>query len=198
MPRKRRMTAKTRIETEVKPAIWAWLNDEPITKDDSETLFEIMVLEGGAGGDGHKLRELWDRVRVDLLARWTADKPGTRPSIWWRFDAPRQPLGTFAGCYYDGMLPEPRKLLGGKGWPAFEKLSYVPEYDHGIPARWYDVHSDDLPTFEAEATYLKRYGFLTASEKRALKKSDFEPVMVEYVDDYYRQQDTANGVAVVG
>ena len=190
MPRKRRVAAKARLATEVSDAVWAWLNDEP-KQAWIDGYFEVLDLEQHE----EKLRSVWESVETELLDRWIADKPGTRPAIWWRVVAPRQPVGTFPGRYYDGTLPEPRKLLTGKGCPAWEKLAYGPSYDHGLPTLWYDVHPDDSPTFEAEATYLERYGFLTAAEKKVLQQADYAPVTVEYEFDhyldYYRQRDAA-------
>jgi hypothetical protein len=96
--------------------------------------------------DWHRYRYL-DRARLWLawrdrgaavLARWIAQRPGTRPSCWWDFDAPRQAPGTWLGCYYDGKFPMARERVGGKGTPVFAVLGYVPEYEFGLPTRWVD------------------------------------------------------------
>ncbi len=78
----------------------------------------------------------WGEVGGEILDAWIADSPGTRPSFWWRFDAPRQSTGNFPGCCYDGRLPEPRRRVGGTGTPNFEVLSYGPSYSYGIPDGW--------------------------------------------------------------
>jgi hypothetical protein len=65
-----------------------------------------------------------------------ADYPGIRPARWWQHSAPRIPLGTFPGLYFDGKLPEPRQRLGGIGTPAHEVLAYKPTYSLGLPAIW--------------------------------------------------------------
>ena len=95
MPRKRR-TPKTR-RAEVSADMIDYLSDREtgnpwiyFTSDD-------------------ELRAAWNEVRDEILAAWIATAPGTRPSHWWRFDAPRQQLGNFPDCYYDGKLPEPRR-----------------------------------------------------------------------------------------
>ncbi|PZM14856.1 hypothetical protein CPY51_09160 [Rhizobium tubonense] len=61
-------------------------------------------------------------------AAWVADYPGTRPEMWWRFDAPRPPLWTFAGSLWDGADAE--------ALPAIK-----PCYDSGLPSMWID-HRD--------------------------------------------------------
>ena len=71
-----------------------------------------------------------------VLAVWLEEHPGTRPRTWWRVDAPRQPAGRWPGCFWDGVLEEPRLRLGGIGTPAHEVLNYVPAYYSGIPYPW--------------------------------------------------------------
>lgn len=82
------------------------------------------------------LEELWQAHKVEVLEDWLEDSPGTRPSSWWRWDAPREPIGTWPGCWYDGQLPQPRRRLGGIGTPEHEVTNTVPSYHLGIPARW--------------------------------------------------------------
>jgi hypothetical protein len=101
--------------------------------------------------------------------------PGTRPALWWRYDAPRLPVGTFPGSYYDGKLPEPRKRTGGVGTPSHEVQATVPDFAYGISTVWVGLDEDDPPTFESEAAYLKRHGLLLAGKER---RADFEPVAV--------------------
>jgi hypothetical protein len=86
--------------------------------------------------DESELLTAWREHGGKILAQWAARHPGTRPSCWWQFDAPRLPTGTFPECYYDGALPEPRLRLGGKGTPAFECLNYVPAFAYGLPVSW--------------------------------------------------------------
>ena len=192
MPIKRRIPRTRRPEVE--PLLWARLIDAPLPEDatDAERFFYDYP-------DERKLREAWAAHRAAILAEWVRKCPGTRPSCWWEFDAPRQPL--------DGTLPEPRLRLGGKGTPAHEALNYVPEFEFGMPASWVenwcieyyngsakDIYGNpigteyregkfiaenfdpnDPPTFEAEAAYLKRLGQLAPGESRRLRMRDFEP-----------------------
>src|ERR1700727_4100928 len=62
-----------------------------------------------------ELAALWAAHSERIVAEHVADYPGTRPTRWWRYDAPRLPIGTFAGCHYDGQLPELQRRLGGIG-----------------------------------------------------------------------------------
>jgi hypothetical protein len=111
----------------------------------NDTLWDILTdrpLEKPAGkyfcSDGQK-REAWDALRDEILEAWVQEYPGTRPSHWWRYDAPRMPIGTWPGCYWDGKLPEPRLRLGGVGTPAHEVLAFVPAFPFGVPDRWVDA-----------------------------------------------------------
>jgi hypothetical protein len=83
-----------------------------------------------------ELAALWNEHSDRIVAEHVADYPGTRPSRWWEYSAPRMPLGTFPDLYYDGKLPEPRRRLGGIGTPASDVLAYVPAFCFGLPAVW--------------------------------------------------------------
>ncbi len=137
-------------------------------------------------------REVWHRHRDDLLQKWIADHPGTRPCAWWKFES-----------------LEPRRRLGGIGTPQHECLAVKGSFTLGIPDYWVtpwqesyyngkalDIHgrnigeySDgafpykaidpgDPPTFESQAAYLKRHGFLTNHEEKRLSDADFMPEIV--------------------
>jgi hypothetical protein len=98
-------------------------------------------------------------------AEHVKENPGKRPALWWRFDAPRLPVGMFPGCYYDGKLPEPRKRTSGTGTPAHEVQAVVPSFEYGLPTVWVGLDEDNPPVFERQAAYLKRHGLLLAGEK---------------------------------
>jgi hypothetical protein len=83
-----------------------------------------------------ELAALWETHSERIVAEYVTIRPGTRPVRWWRYSAPRIPVGTFPGCYYDGELPEPRQRLGGTGTPAWDVLAYKPIYSSGLPAVW--------------------------------------------------------------
>ena len=150
-----------------------------------------------------ELAALWAANAERIVAEHVALFPGTRPARWWKYSAPRLPVGTFPGLYYDGLLPEPRLRLGGVGTPASDVLAYMPTFQFGIPAVWVtrwlvkyysglavDIYGspiggsltvfkgvaidpDDPPTFESQAGYLKRHGFFLTGEQHRLKKADW-------------------------
>ena len=115
----------------------------------------------------------WKAVRGDLLRDFARDNPGRRPFFWWLVDA-----------------PGPRKRVGGRG-------SIVPAYDfpenlhYGIFRRSAFVcdrllaavapvgagltpyDPADPPTFESEASYLKRHKLFANGEERRLTEADF-------------------------
>jgi hypothetical protein len=145
-------------------AHWKWLTDQPMPDN-----FEKIVLQIDFHNNDY---QLWDQHRDVILAEHIKDRPGTRPAHWWKYDAPRLPVGTFPSAGYDGELPEPRKRLSGSGTPAYEVRAVGPSFDYGIPDVWVDIDRDDPPMFEAQASYLKRHGMLFFGEG---KRADFEP-----------------------
>jgi len=144
-----------------------------------------------------KLKKAWDRVRDRVLRDWKEKYPGTRPSAWWRLDAPRAKAGTFvnsSGFDLDpkGELPEPRRKLSGKGRPAWEVIALAPNLEYGLPLDWTvadsaegavkdflmegSVDSDDPPHYESQASYLRRHGLLTSEEAN---RSNFSHAILE-------------------
>lgn len=138
-----------------------------------------------------------------VTEKWAREAPGTRPTFWWSYSAPRQPLGRYSGCYYDGQLCEPRLRVGGKGLPAHECLGYVPVYEYGLPTRWisdstiacYERMGTPLrvprfdparpPIFESQPAYLRRFGLLLRGEASRLSARDYRAVALpeEYWPD---------------
>jgi hypothetical protein len=151
----------------------AYLTDEPIPDLDSETKFAIILLEAG---DCEALREVWNRARGEVLGAWLKDHPGTRPAVWWRFDAPRQPMGRWPDCFWDGRLCEPRGFISGAGCDASLISAYMPSFAFGLPACWAGYEEENPPTFESQASCLQRYGLLTAGEKKVLTADDYSAV----------------------
>lgn len=79
----------------------------------------------------------WREQGAAILARWITSYPGTRPSCWWEFDAPRAALGTRMGQYEcRGSEAELRKRVGGCGTPLHEVLHYLPAHEYGVPVHW--------------------------------------------------------------
>jgi hypothetical protein len=110
---------------------WAYLCDADLSEH--EPGFEGWLLEFNVDNG---TAALWQEHGPVILEWWMIEHPGTRPSLWWQFDAPREPIGTWPDCYYDGMLPLPRQRIGGIGTPKFDVFAYSPNYRSGIPTLW--------------------------------------------------------------
>lgn len=195
MPRKPRKRLK--VKRQPTPAELAYLSDTDITLETGGLeYFQLFSLRHAMSGmDGTPgPRELWEEYREDFLPAFIAKNPGRRPIAWWHWDAPRQP-DQGSGFWYEGTLPEPRRRIGGKG-----KLheNYVPFCQYGIPQHWdpKTLDPDDHLIFESQAAYLDRYGFLTESEKRHIKKHPelLEPEKVIFDED----EEEARKTAVLG
>jgi hypothetical protein len=140
---------------------------------------------GNAGLDGDRdPADLWRQHAAEFLPEFIRKNPGRRPVAWWLFDAPRQP-DRGSGWYYEGTLPEPRRLLGGKGSTPWDAgIAVVPCFSCALPCAWEGYDPTDPPTFESQAAFLQRHGLLTDPEKRALAKlpAAWEPEVVRFDD----------------
>jgi hypothetical protein len=90
----------------------------------------------------------WRKYGRAILEACIAERPGTRPSSWWTFDAPA----------------EPRKRTGGKG----KAIEGDPCRYFGRPSSYHLDSYDhaDPPRFESQRSYLTRLGLLARSELR--------------------------------
>jgi hypothetical protein len=159
MPVKRRVDKR---REELTPEAEAWLTGE-------EPRGEFWIFESK-----DKLARTWADHRDRILAEWVAKNPGTRPAQWWDYDAPRIPLGTYTGRFYDGELPEPRQRLAGTGTPAHETQAYIPQSRFGVLYSWLGADPADPLIIESEAAYLQRHNLFFPGEKRRLKAADFQ------------------------
>jgi hypothetical protein len=174
-----------RAPVQLTPTEWRWLMDEPEPPEE----------EGGDPAELFfiNLHGLWVDHRAMVLPLWVREHPGTRPSHWWRWDAPRAAPGTFGQIQKDldgTPLPEPRRRLGGVGTPAHEGRGDFPTLGRGIPVAWlmaplgrapaYDP--TDPPIFESEAAYLERHGLFMRGERHRLTAEDFAPERIELAD----------------
>jgi hypothetical protein len=155
MPRKLRVN---KAKEQMSDMQWRFLKGEPLPKRS----FESFVIETDFNKNN---RELWNLHREVILAEHVKENPGTRPALFWEFDAKRSPIDTYPGCFYDGKLPEPRERIGGIGVPDYEVKCTKPSFSYGIPDCWAGIDENDLPTFESQASYLKRHGLLFAGEE---------------------------------
>jgi hypothetical protein len=144
----------------------------------------------------HELAALWAAHSERIVAEHVTDHPGSRPTRWWRYQA-----------------PEPRKRLGGTGTPAHDVLAYKPIYRDGLPAIWVtpwqvkyyggtavDIHGapigslvptdfkgvaidpENPPIFESVPAFLKRHKLFLPGEERRLRKADFEEETVSRME----------------
>jgi hypothetical protein len=98
--------------------------------------------------DEETARALWAEHGDAITLRWARIHPGTRPSWWWRLQA-----------------PEPRQLLSGVGRPLWQRFPNIePTYEYGLPEWCGDP--DVPPEFESQFDYLKRLGLLVRREGR--------------------------------
>jgi hypothetical protein len=137
---------------QVTPLQWRRLRDEwregdptPEGCEDLEAYFWDVPAQDGSAS--LTLREAWAVARETVLAEWITARPGTRPSLWWLWDAPPWPPDEipprWQGAKFSERLKAPRERLGGIGTPAHECLNYVPTFDYGIPVEWLDQQTVD-------------------------------------------------------
>lgn len=172
MPTNRRY--RTRVHHEIlDPARWAILTDE-LPADDANR-FILMDRESYDA-----MLPFWLEHSKLILADWIKTKPGTRPSMWWRYSAPRlapEQLGRWSRTVMAPRLIELRRKLRGEGQPLHEVLNYVPVHHYGIPAWFGDP--DTPPEFETQRAYLKRHGLLLPAEKRSIAEPFPHPLRIE-------------------
>jgi hypothetical protein len=122
---------------------------------------------------------LWAQHRAEVLEYWTAARPGSRPSGWWRWDAP-------------GL----RQRVGGVGEPW-----QVRDTAYGVATIWNIGRHQNLwanpppapdpsnpPTCESEATFLDRHGLLLPGERDRLADDDFRPQSIFDILDFGEDQ----------
>lgn len=81
---------------------------------------------------------LWAEYGDEIIESWIVQKPGSRPSNWWKFSAPpMQAIPVkYRNCAFAADLREPRQRVGGRGTPRYEVLRIVPEFRCGVPTSW--------------------------------------------------------------
>jgi hypothetical protein len=177
MPLKRRV-GKMRVSGELTATELAFLEDRPLPPDadfeaDSQWWsMEVHDADPAFRPGRPSVSEMWRELGETITAEWAQDRPGRRPSSWWRFDA-----------------PEPRRRLKGCGeasWP--DRLS------RGLPTGWHwpvaipggqfsggpaPCDPSDPPLFESEPAYLRRLGLLVDGEADRLTDVDYEPTHIK-------------------
>ncbi len=189
---------------QVSETAWALLTDASLPEPPEKGGWELFWLrwaekEGPSGRPC--LKQLWAQHADDILRDWVRQWPGTRPTSWWKWSAPRMPEGLRPGADEDGTWPLPRDVVGGTGTPSYVVLpSLYPEFTIGIPNAWTDENEveqhkgvrlgdgtvyagialdvADPPRIESQASYLKRHGLFMPGEERRLPADAFEPELV--------------------
>lgn len=165
----------------VTPTQWALLNDEPLPDEPGISGdFDRWCFNWSANDDppwGRATgRALWSEHGEVVLRQWVAERPGSRPSCWWRFDA-----------------PVPRVRCGGIGTPCHERLAHVLRLHLGVPVDWITpalaadfarigkplgvppIDPANPPRYESAACYLDRHDLLQSGERGRLRDHDFAP-----------------------
>jgi hypothetical protein len=151
MPTNRKRTSRGRRAPPIDANDWAYLTDE--TPENPFTEF---------APDAH-WRELWAEHGERITSEWAARQPGTRPSHWWKFSAPRLPTPEGHQAQDSWLWLKPRLQIGGfpvghdAGAMAYRRA--VPDWDDEEPD-----YQADPPVFESELAYLKRHGLLLPGE----------------------------------
>lgn len=158
MPTNRRYRTRVHRQT-IDPAHWAILTDAPLPADANP----FFVMDRNYDP---VMRPLWEAHSAAILADWIAAHPGTRPSCWWRYEAPRA-----------GSSIEPRRLLRGEGKPLHEVRNVAPSYTYGIPVWCGDPANP--PLFETQHAYLKRHGLLIPGERQLRSEPQPHPARIE-------------------
>ena len=178
MPRKRTKARRRNDIQRLKPCELAYLKDDA-TDITGNNFQEMLLSEMVCGFKEQRTNELWEKHKSKFLPAYIKLYPGRRPYAWWQFDSP-------------GL----RERVGGSGAEQPEFLRVSQTYSHGIPDLWFSaldaeiwpkwadhaVDPEDLPKFEAEATFLKRHKLLTPTEIKRLTGQDFEPEEIELDD----------------
>lgn len=172
MPTNRRYRARTRREV-IDPELWAALTDEQ--SSDGVEGFVLLDREGY-----NDLLPYWLEHRRAIITDWIKTKQGTRPAMWWRYEAPRldpEQLGRWSRTVLAPRLIQTRRKLRGEGKPLHEALNFAPAHHYGIPAWFGDP--DNPPVFESQHAYLKRHGLLLPAERRKIAEPYPHPLRIE-------------------
>lgn len=160
MSTNRKRTVRGRRGPPIDPDQWAVLNDQ----EPGNKFVRLIKRE-------KQWLDLWNKHREAILANWVAQHPGTRPSFWWKYDAPCElfpneddPAGE--------PWPAPCPRLQVSGTPVEPEPFYCAS-NFGIPASSLDDDDPalfaDPPVWESQAAYLQRHGLLHAGEAKLLK-----------------------------
>lgn len=143
----------------LKLGYWELLNDLPPPEGTNQ--FAVI--------DWNRVSQpLWIIYGARITERFAQRTPGTRPSRWWLYTAPRIQGPLLAKFREEGFgewvesYTLWRDRVGGQGTPARCPASRL-----GLPVAWWadDFDPADPPIFESQAAFLKRHGLLLPGER---------------------------------
>jgi hypothetical protein len=105
----------------------------------------------------------WSARRDELLRRWIAEHPGTRPYAWWVHDRPAGELRRHVaggGCTVD------RQYIPGSVRVEHQRYIICRTPTPGCE-RVYRADDEARPIWETELEFLRRLNLLTANERKA-------------------------------
>jgi hypothetical protein len=136
---------------------------------DDEAVLDVEFFDDFGGWD-----ELWRALGVEAVREHARVRPGSRPRLWWRHDAPealRRRLGG-TGETWGGAQPDPVSRTN---------------IHYGMPSdgswAWRGVDPCDPPLFEGQAAYLDRLGLWLPGERRRAAADLFAPEAVAVLGD---------------
>lgn len=177
MPTKRQRRSHRRRQP-ITPTAVAFLNDKPMPDDgneweDSALRYNHAALSADLW-QGGCAAVLWAEHGTEVMVAWVKARPGTRPSQWWRFSAPRQADQGHGRRHWP--LIETRQHVSGTG--TVDDRQNCARY--GVPRFDYQSRPPRKPRIiEAQAAYLDRHGLLSGEERRRIPAAAFEPVPIE-------------------
>lgn len=138
-----------------------------------------------------KARAYWETNRKQILKDWIRTAPGTRPPAWWKYDVPEMARQRIAGTGDPAWEHLGYVLSYRLGIPDLWVSEFDTQYYNGkarhvdghiIPTDYKDgdftgkaVDPNDPPTYESQASYLRRLELFAPGEERRLPVDAFEP-----------------------
>jgi hypothetical protein len=177
---------RNRSEQEIDDVSWRFLCDATTIEDETadESTWTMLTLRFNETTvaeppTGKQTAQLWEEFGPDIVTWWAKEKPGTRPRCWWNFSAP-EPRRRVGGT---GVTT--REAIGGEvhissyglpdseGWMMPKDKRWLPQSESGLPA----FDTADPPSYESQASYLKRLALLEPGEEKRLKPDAFAPAV---------------------
>ena len=111
-------------------------------------------------------RHCWEDLRDEVLADWIAERPGTRPYAWWKYDAPERRQCLNQVHPFDDPEREEHIAQMLERSPNMETQSFYELY-YGTPGSLV-APNDFSCLFETESDYLARLDLLTEYEREEI------------------------------